>query len=255
MSAGPHAWIALRRQPSGARYRARRAVMRSVQRGLTLVELMVGVTVGLFIVAAASLLVANQLTDTRILTLETQISADLRATADIVSREIRRAGSWNSARQNVWFEGATGVTPNPYAGSTTPDVDGALTTEVSLAYSRSVRESGVGSDDDSVTADEVSGFRLQDETIQAQLGDGNWQALTDPAVLRVTQFDVSLVQRERTLACWQECPPGAPDCPPRLALREFTVTISGQAVADANVRRTVRVTVRPRNDVVIGSCP
>jgi prepilin peptidase dependent protein B len=175
MSAGPHAWIALRRQPSGARYRARRAVMRSVQRGLTLVELMVGVTVGLFIVAAASLLVANQLTDTRILTLETQISADLRATADIVSREIRRAGSWNSARQNVWFEGATGVTPNPYAGSTTPDVDGALTTEVSLAYSRSVRESGVGSDDDSVTADEVSGFRLQDETIQAQLGDGNWR--------------------------------------------------------------------------------
>ncbi len=43
------------------------------QRGLSLVELMVGITDGLFVVAAAATLVANQLSDNRRLLLETQV--------------------------------------------------------------------------------------------------------------------------------------------------------------------------------------
>ena len=51
---------------------------------------MVGVAVGLFVVAAASMLVATQLSDNRRLTLETQVQQDLRAAADIITRELRR---------------------------------------------------------------------------------------------------------------------------------------------------------------------
>ncbi|MBL0296208.1 MAG: hypothetical protein IPQ21_03185 [Betaproteobacteria bacterium] len=53
---------------------------------------MVGITVGLFIVAAAAMLVTTQLGDNRRLLLETQVQQDLRATADIITRELRRAG-------------------------------------------------------------------------------------------------------------------------------------------------------------------
>ena len=57
--------------------------IRSNQRGLTLVELMVGLAVGLFVLAGATLVVSSQLNDNRTLLLETQIQQDLRAKARI----------------------------------------------------------------------------------------------------------------------------------------------------------------------------
>ena len=78
------------------------------QRGLSIVELMVGVAIGLFVVAAASMLVVTQLSDNRRLTLETQVQQDLRATADIITRELRRAGHWGKARDGVWYRGQCG---------------------------------------------------------------------------------------------------------------------------------------------------
>lgn len=67
------------------------------QRGLSLVELMVGITVGLFVVAAAATLVANQLSDNRRLLLETQVQQDLRATMDIITRAV------SSPKRNTRF--------------------------------------------------------------------------------------------------------------------------------------------------------
>ena len=42
----------------------------------------------------------------------------------------------------------------------------------------------------SVQNNEAFGFRLQNNTIQAQVG-GNWQDLTDPNSVRVTTFNVA----------------------------------------------------------------
>ena len=79
---------------------------------------MVGVAIGLFVVAAATMLVATQLSDNRRLMLETQVQQDLRATADIIARELRRAGHWAKARDGVWYEGnAAAVRDNPYRPS------------------------------------------------------------------------------------------------------------------------------------------
>ena len=74
---------------------------RGRMRGLSLVELMVGVAVGLFVVAAAALMASGQLSDNRRLLLETQLQQDLRATVDIVTRELRRTGYWASPQSGV----------------------------------------------------------------------------------------------------------------------------------------------------------
>ena len=88
------------------------------QRGLSIVELMVGVAIGLFVVAAATMLVSTQLSDNRRLMLETQVQQDLRASADIITRELRRAGHWGKARDGVWFAGnVAAVRDNPYTRS------------------------------------------------------------------------------------------------------------------------------------------
>jgi len=220
---------------------------RGTQGGLSMVELMVGVAVGLFVVAGATVAVSNQLGDNRRLMLETQIQQDLRATADLIAKDLRRAGYWGAAEAGVWHAAAMAVTSNPYT-ELQGVVSGVAASGVQFGYSRGVENNAL---DD---ATERSGFRLNNGVIQMYTG-GAWQALTDATTLRVTNFQVTLRSQDVDLACFNACPVGAVACPPRQSVRDITVLIDGTAVHDANVRRSARSNVRLRNDVVTGSCP
>ena len=81
--------------------------------GLSIVELMVGITIGLFILAGASMVLTTQLGDNRRLLLEAQVQQDLRVASDLISREIRAAGYWGNAYQQVWAVKTTKPTPRP----------------------------------------------------------------------------------------------------------------------------------------------
>lgn len=231
--------------------RPRSIAARRCSRGLSLVELMVGVAVGLFIVAGASFLAVNQLGDNRRMSLEMQVQQDLRATADLIARDLRRGGYWGAAETGVWYSGGPNVKSNPYS-ATDPSTNAALTEEVNYQYSRDADFDDV--DDDQ----ERFGFKLDagDHTIRMRVG-GAWQALTDSNVLKVTRFDVTLNTQSVTLSCFKECPGpgGATACWPTQALRRFTVLIEGEAVSDANVKRSVSSSVRLRNDGTAGACP
>lgn len=225
--------------------------------GLSIVELMVGVAIGLFVVAGASMLVASQLSDNRRLLLETQVQQDLRATTDIITRELRRAGHWTRSRDGVWYVGTPAVRANPYlvvAGNEdgTELADGAQTSTLLLSYSVANDEA---SEDQVVAANERRGFRLSAGAIQTQLGEGNWQALTDVNTLRVTGFDVRMSVRPVPLACAKPCTGGGEACWPVLQVRDLQIEIRGEAAHDAAVQRSVRSSVRLRNDPVVGSCP
>lgn len=218
----------------------------SRQRGLSLVELLVGIAIGLFVVAGATMLVANQLGDNRRLLLETQIQQDLRAAADIIARDIRRSGYWGNAQSGVWYAGSPGVTANPYT-TVSPTVSGAAASAVTFDYSR-------GAENNAVDATEQSGFRLVNGVIQMRVG-GNWQPLTDDRTLRITNFQVTMNAQQIPLSCFLPCGGSPlPSCPTQ-TLREMAVLINGRAVNDPAVQRSVRSNVRLRNDVVTGACP
>jgi len=255
----------LRPRPSGVRLAARhaaspgRAAARTTrpassmtaraQRGLSLVEMMVGIAIGLIIVAAATLMVAGQLADNRRLLLETQVQQDLRAAADLITRELRRAGYWKDVYRST---AAAAVLeprlPNPYA-AVEPAADGQTATAVRFVYAEKDPP-----DDNTIDGSERRGFRLNGGVIESELGDGNWQPLTDPAVLRVTRFDVSSRVQPVTLECALACSPGATPCPPVQQVRSYTVDIAAEAAFDNRVQRSVRSTVRVRNDAVVGEC-
>lgn len=224
-----------------------RAVSRHRQSGLSMVELMVGVAIGLFVVAGATMVVSNQLGDNRRLMLETQIQQDLRAAADLIARDLRRSGYWGTAQNGVWNAGVMAVASNPYTGVqlVTPGVPASA---VRFGYSRGAVEN------DALDATDESGFRLDNGVIQMLTG-GGWQALTDANTLRITNFEIRLTSRDIDLACFNACPAGSTTCPPRQSVRDITVLIDGTAVHDAAVRRTARSNVRLRNDVVTGACP
>ncbi len=213
-------------------------------RGFTLVELLVGLALALLVVAGGGALLASQIREHRALVLEARLTQDLRTAADLVARDLRRAGYWGDAGAGVWSEAAP-ARANPYA-AVAPDA--AASDAASLAYSRDAVEN------DSVDGNEQFGFRLRNRAIEIQLGSGNWQALTDATLLAVTRFVIT--PQSETVDLGAHCPTPCPtETCPRQRIASFAVEISAQALADAAVTRSVQALVRVRNDAATGACP
>jgi len=237
----------------------RRGDGRPLQRGLSIVELMVGVTISLFILAGATMLMSTQMGDNRRLLLEAQVQQDLRATADLIARDLRRAGYWAQSYRQVWPDPAAGAVANPYRVTTPAS---APEGSDSLVYDRSTDEDGrpLGTDDNTVGAAERVGFRYNagSRAIEMQVSADNWQALTDPAVLTVTQFEIRFNLRDVALPGAASAPSptlGPGGCPLALRARDAVIVIVAQAAHDARVQRSLRDTVRLRNEVVAEDCP
>jgi prepilin peptidase dependent protein B len=218
------------------------------QRGLSLIELMIGMAIGLFITAVAGTLLASHVRENRSLLLEARLMQDLRTAADMVTRDLRRAGHWAGATSGVWSASTTGIVANPYAAVVPSS---AASDAASFRYSRDSTENNA------VDSNEEFGFRLRSGTIEMLLGAGGWQALTDAGTLTVTRFSVTpLVERiDLQATCSKPCPTGSTICPPRQEVRSLALLITGRSVTDAHVTRSVRSQVRLRNDSFTGACP
>lgn len=213
-------------------------------RGMSLVELMVGITIGLFIVAAAVTLVASQLSDNRRLTLELQVQQDLRATADIIARQLRRTGGLDvgSAQDQV------ATLTDPVVSRNLLAIDSiavALPTDrVDYAYYFRPGDQG------------PYGFRLNSGRIETLMGGGGWQDLTDPLTMRVTQFsvdnptDTGALPASDPLPCLRPCADGTSSCWPTLAPRVLQITIRAESTSDPTVQRELVSRVRLRNDLL-----
>ncbi len=220
---------------SGRRYTGRK------QAGLSLVELMVGMAVGMLVVAGAIMVVTTQLGDNRRLLLETQMQQDLRAAADIITRDLRRAGAWtDTARVGLWSATAAPQS-NPYS-DVSPDT--AAAGQVDYGYYRNA------------SYPTEYGFRLNNTgVLQSLLGIG-WQDLTDAGVMEVTTFTVTPRNGPALQSpCARACAGGGTACWPTVTVRELDVVIEAKSRIDDAVRRSLRTTVRLRNDLVAGVCP
>ena len=210
------------------------------QRGMSLVELMVGITVGLFVVAAATTLMANQLSDNRRLLVEMQIQQDLRASMDIITRQIRRAGALTTGFAEVGLATSTGAGGAKSVYTTvTPTAVAPTADDVRFVYYRNAAEDG------------PYGFKLETNIIKTLAAEAGWQELTDANVMKVTAFTVTPVQvASTTLPCPKLCSDETASCWPQLVVRDYTVSITAEARNDPTVRRSMSSKVRLRNDWV-----
>ena len=222
--------------------------MARLQRGVSLVELLVGMAVGLLIAAGGVMLLTGNLRDNRSLILEARLMQDLRTASDMVSRNLRRAGAWGGSSAGVWTRGATTLIDNPY---TALSPSAAASDAVSFQFSRDAAENH------SVDSNEQFGFRLRSGVLEMRLGGAGWQAMTDANVVAITRFSVTPSVQPISLegSCANPCPAGgAGPCPPQQWVRSFALQISGRSVADAAVVRHIASSVRLRNDPVVGAC-
>jgi prepilin peptidase dependent protein B len=222
-------------------------VSREAQCGLTLVELLVGLALGLLVVASATMLLTHHLREHRALLLEARLMQDLRTAADLVTRDLRRAGHWGDAGAGVWSP-AQATLASPYAALAPA---AAASDAASFGYSRDDIENHL------LDSNEQFGFRLRNRAIEIQLGNGNWQALTDATLLAITAFEITPTVRDIDLGalCNRPCPAGSASCPPHQQLRSLSIRIGGRSLADAAVTRSVRVLVHVRQDALVGACP
>jgi type IV pilus assembly protein PilW len=218
--------------------------------GLSLVELMVGLAIGLFIVAGTLSLFANQVSSSRQLLQQARLHQEMRSAMDLVTRDLRRAGAWDNAVLGT-VSGAA-ARPNRYQPiAVFNDAPGA--DRIEHQFTRDAARGG--SENDTVDGYELFGFRLVAGVLQMRLGGAGYQPLTDPAAIRVNRFTISngtLPRLQLTSACRGTCAGAA--CP-TLTVRQFTLTMEAELANDNTVKRTLGTTVRPRNDAIDGACP
>jgi prepilin peptidase dependent protein B len=238
------------------------------QLGLSVIEFLVGLAVGLFVVGGAAKLFVDYIGSNRNLLLETRVNQDLRAAADLIARDLRRASYWAAATDGMVAPGAASAPLNPFRTVTVSNQDLTNTTngEVVFAY------------DKAASASETSGFRVRNGALQLQLGSGNWQAVTDTGSLFISVAQLATPVL-RTVDLYMSCPcvgklactpasfhgptttpsassPGANYANrPRLTVRQYTLTLRGYAPNAPTMVREVRETIRVRNDDAEGVCP
>lgn len=212
---------------------------------------MVGIAVGLLVVAGAATLTASQLTDNRRLLSEAQVMQDLRASTDVMTRELRRAGSRLNPEDGVWTPTQGSSDPLNW-DDMTPDTGGAATS-VLFRYNR------LG-----VNAGQL-GYRYStsgsNPRVQTRMTTPNdWVDLTDFRSMSVEQFSVTprnvseptpAGTAPQRMPCPKLCADGTENCWPMIRVREYTLSITGKSRTDGAVVRTQTSTVRPRNDQLI----
>lgn len=224
--------------------------------GLSIIELLVGISTGMFVLAGATMVTANQMTDNRKLLLETQIQQDLRSAMDIIVRDVRRSGYWAGAYKSVTPDSVVQVNPYSTAGVL------PLTDDVVLAYTSSRDEDAGHAETGAVESNEHNGFAFDESnhTIDVQLRSGAFEALTDPSVVKITTFTATINPTSVYLPTCST-PPCAMVSPPspsnaacgglaQVLTRNVVLRIEGEAVHDPSVKRSIVATVRLRNDQV-----
>lgn len=218
------------------------------QRGLSLVEMLIGSALGLLLVGCGITVLLIQLRDNRALVEHSRLMHELRSASELIARDLRRAGHWGDAGAGVWTRdsaAAASVAANPYAA-----VESTAAT-VTLRYSLDATEN------QQVGSHEQFGFRLRSGALEMRVGGASWQSMTDVTTMKVTALEFA--PHEDTLdlgaLCSAACATGDTSCPPRQTLRSVVVTITAQSATDARTVRTARTAVRLRNDEITGRCP
>lgn len=224
---------------------------RRCQDGLSLIELMVGMAIGAFIIVGVMYLFTADIQGNRKLIATTRVEQDLRNITDLITRDVRRAGYWgNSVLGTVAIGATAATTSNPYAAMTA--ASSATSGSVSYSFSRDAVENNT------LDANEQFGYQLNTTTgvLQMQTASGTVQSLNDPNFVKITAFSVT-DSSPPVLSLGYRCPTvclaGTPNCP-QMFIRRYDLVLTATSALDSTVVRTMNTTIRARNDQTTRAC-
>ncbi|OWQ89758.1 hypothetical protein CDN98_04390 [Roseateles terrae] len=201
--------------------------------GFTLLELLIGMGMGLVVVSTAMAWAGQALGTLIRQHREWQVHLELRALSLPLQLELRRAGAHGRPSQLVWQPDAAGL-PNPFTAMSLTDAG------TTLRWSRALDKDVVQPD----TATEVA-FRWIDGRMDQTIG-GRFQPMTDPTLVQVTQFAAEI---RPTVSL------GDRPCADAVTARIVRIQVQAQPTQEAELTSGASWSVQPRNDQVAGGCP
>lgn len=208
------------------------------QRGLSMVELQIGIVVGLFIVAAATFFSVTLIRENQLLLVEARLMQDMRSAMDLITRDVRRAGYWGNSLSGVIYPGATSIA-QPYSTSnyTVITPSNSSTDVVGCAPLTYFYTPPNVTASNTPSGAESFGISVCDGVLRLTIGAPPTpvvtSALTDANTTRVNSLTVT-----PTLSL-----AGAAVC-----VRRYTITLNASSVGANPITRQLQSEVRVRND-------
>lgn len=209
---------------------------RSRQHGVSLIELMVSVGIGLVLLLGMTSFLTTSLTSNASTMKAARLNQELRAIMLLISRDVRRAGYWGNASSGVGVGSA--AYSNPFS-----TVNTATAGCILYSYDRD--------GDGSLDSDEQYGVLLSSGTALLRSGgsdysctpgaNNSWEALSDSNVTTIGTLSFSLAT---STPYYQSGSSG-----PNVVMRTVTITLAGQLKNDSSVKQTLTETVKLENDL------
>lgn len=228
-------------------------------RGFGLVELMVSIVIGLIVLAGiTSLVVATMRANTDNLGM-TRLTQDMRAVMQLVTRDLRRAAYDQNAVRDF---GAGNQASNDFTqvrvfDSGDNEIDLTATGIAEADPAPCVLFSYDSNGDGVAQAGEFRGFKLDtnSNTIKAKVsgsaadancadGTGTWEELTDATAVQIDAFGISTRNGDPIPVFTTSAGN------PVLTVRQLVISMDAGLVNDASVQRSMRETIRVRNDLL-----
>ena len=211
---------------------------RDRQSGITLVELLVGLALGMVLVLAMLQWQQTQVRWQRDTALDTRLMHDLKASGELVHRALRRAGRVAEPEAPAGTAVAVAA-ERRMASPRSAEFDVGDDGRSVAFWSARVELSGADAADASADAsgDERIALRVAEGTLQMRIGAGSWQALTDRTLMRVTDLHVAIR-------------PAAPSCAGATRAAVVEWRIAAESVRDRRVQRDWRGVTLLRHDGV-----
>lgn len=249
------------------------------QRGIGLIELMVGMVVSLIVLWGISVVYINTSATSKTSNAATQVNQDLRAMMDIMVADIRRAGSWGTS--------GSGANPFTAAGADLTIADGGQC--ILYSYDATYAGGAAGT----VDAVDVFGFRVSGGVLQSLIpgsltttavagcaNDAVWDNLSDSRAVTMamslntrgsqcvafdpatyvatdaTKYTTWFVNADSVGAACVSTAPGAPTAYPAatktfVETRQIGITLTATSRTDAALQFSLSDTALVRNNRVI----
>lgn len=216
-------------------------VRRMKQQGYTLLELLFGLGLGLFLLANGIFMYSAVMKSYYDLIAVNRLDNQLRTAMNLMVQEIRRAGYSASAINNL----KTGTNTNPFMASSS---DLTIPNSSCILFSYDSDSNGLLPAVDAVNYDKRFGFRLSGTTLQSRgltstafnCTDGTWTNMTDSNLIQITNLTFTLTPAIINLYSTNT-----------LSIRNVTISVTGNLTNDTAITRTITGTVRVRNDKFI----
>lgn len=211
---------------------------RQRQSGASLIELMVGILVGLIVLSAITVFVTNNLQANKQSVDAAKLNQDLRIALDLMARDLRRA-NYSPTMQGQLTTNSSALLPSTVSLSDC-SADNTCKT-VTYAYSNTTKV---------ITLNNSGSITLQ-------IGAGTAQPLTDNLVSNITNLSFCFINTQGdTDPTNDTCNTSVPTSytlsvsgvTQVVKIHLLRIAVTGQLKSDSSITKTINETVRIRND-------